>query len=92
MSRFRLNDLDEIILKVRDKISQRYIAEAVDAYRGGAYRASTISTWIAVTSDIISKIRELASQGDSNAKSIIELLDKAITTNNVPQLQKLENE
>jgi hypothetical protein len=92
MSRFRLNDLDEIILKVRDRISQQYIAEAVDAYRGGAYRASTISTWIAVTSDIISKIRELASQGDGNAKSIIELLDKAITTNNVPQLQKLENE
>ena len=91
MSKLRLNDLDELILMVRDKVSQLYIAEAVDAYRGGAYRAATISAWIAVTSDIIAKIRELASQGDNNANSTIRQLDSAIEANNLTQLQKIEN-
>lgn len=65
MKEVRLTDLDELALKVRDRMVRSYILEAIDAYRGGAYRSSIIATWIAVTFDIISKIRELAIQGEN---------------------------
>jgi hypothetical protein len=81
MNYVRLNDLDELILRVRDPKTKPYIAEAVNAYRGGAYRAAIISTWIAVAFDIISKIRELALQGDSCANKLVTELDKAISAN-----------
>jgi len=39
MKEVRITDLDELALKVRDRISRSYILEAIDAYRG-AYRSS----------------------------------------------------
>lgn len=92
MNSTKLTDLDELALMVRDRESSLYVGEAINAYRGGAYRASIISTWIAVVTDIISKIRELAAQGDANAIAQITAIDTAIQNNNVPQLQKIENE
>ena len=65
----RLTDLDELVLSVRDKTSQLYILEAVNAYRGGAYRAAIVSTWIAVVCDIINKILTLAKDGESDAEN-----------------------
>ncbi len=61
MNNLRLTDLDELVLTVRDKVSLSYILEAVNTYRAGAYRAAIVSTWIAVSYDIIAKIRELNS-------------------------------
>ena len=90
MKEVRLTDLDELALTVRDRIARSYILEAIDAYRVGAYRSSIVSTWIAVTFDIISKIRELANQGDKTAKDFIEDLDQAITTKQIRELQKIE--
>ena len=92
MNSTKLTDLDELSLTVRDRESSLYIGEAINAYRGGAFRASIISTWVAVVTDIISKLRELASQGDANASTQISSIDTAIQNNNVPQLQKIENE
>ena len=92
MNPIKLTDLDELSLMVRDRESSLYIGEAINAYRGGAFRASIISTWISVVTDIISKIRELAAQGNANAIAQITLIDTAIQNNNVPQLQKIENE
>lgn len=92
MNSSRLTDLDELSLTVRDRESSLYISEAINAYRGGAYRASIISSWIAVVTDIISKMRELASQGDANAKAQITSIDSAIQNKNVQQLQKIEND
>lgn len=92
MNHIRLTDLDELALTVREIKAKSYITEAIDAYRGGAYRAAIVSTWIAVTFDIISKIRELASQGDGAAKTIVEELDKAIVVKDVRKLQKLEDD
>jgi hypothetical protein len=92
MNHVRLTDLDELALTVRDRTSLSYIVEAINAYRGGANRAAIISTWIAVTSDIISKIRELASQSDPSAMALAKQLDTAIKSGNIPQLQKIENE
>ena len=53
MNHIRLTDLDELALSVREIKAKSYITEAIDAYRGGAYRAAIVSTWIAVTFDII---------------------------------------
>ncbi len=93
----RLHDLDELVLTVRNDISKSYILEGINAYKGGAYRSAIISTWIAITYDIISKIREIAEQGDPDAKNEIinfenhlELskTDKSV----IKKLQDFENE
>ena len=85
-----LIDLDELILKVRDQLSRRYYKEAIRSYQAGVYRAAIISTWIAVVYDIISKIRELQTQGDKAANKFITDLDKAVTNNTIPHLQAIE--
>ncbi len=90
MSVTRITDLDELALNVRERTSKSYIIEAINAYRGGAYRSAIISTWIAVSYDLIAKLRELASQGDAAAVSWIGNLDKAILNNQVKALQTLE--
>jgi len=92
MKEVRLTDLDELALKVRDRIARSYVLEAIDAYRGGAYRSSIVSTWIAVTFDIISKIRELANQGDRMAQKFISKLDQAIAAKQIRQLQNIEED
>ena len=61
----RLSDLNELALTVRDDISRAYIMESVVSYQTGNYRAAILSAWIAVTYDIISKLRELAAGNDS---------------------------
>lgn len=92
MKEVRLTDLDELAFKVRDRIARSYVLEAIDAYRGGAYRSSIVSTWISVTFDIISKIRELANQGDPMAQDFINKLDQAIATKQIRQLQNIEED
>jgi|LGVF01.1.fsa_nt_gb hypothetical protein len=87
-----LFDLDELILKVRDQLSRRYYTEAIRSYQAGAYRAAIVSTWIAVVYDIISKIRELQTQGDKAANLFITKLDKAVGDNNIPDLQAIEKD
>lgn len=59
--------LDDLVNQVRDPTSRPHLAEAIAAYNVGAYRAAIISTWVAVSLDITSKIRELADQGDAAA-------------------------
>ncbi len=67
----RLTDLDELVQNVKNITSKSYIIEAINAYRGGAYRAAIISVWIAVVCDIISKIRFLANKNDGDAGKLI---------------------
>lgn len=59
MNDINLTDLDELAQQVKDKRSRTYIVEAINAYRGGAYRAAIVATWIAVIYDILLKLREL---------------------------------
>ena len=91
MNTFGITDFDELILTVRNKISRAYIEEAINAYRSRAYKSAVISTWIAVTYDIIAKIRELASQGDKMALAFVADLDNAITNKNITQLSFIES-
>lgn len=90
MNSTRLTDLDELSLSVRDRASASYILEAISAYRGGAYRSAVISTWIAVSYDIISKIRELANKNDKSAIAFVKKLDENIKNKNIVQLQVIE--
>lgn len=80
-----LADIEALAVRCRSDQSKDYIAEAMQCYRAGAYRASIVSTWIAVVFDLIDKIRELAVSGDMTAKAIeakYETYIKQIEQNN----------
>ncbi len=86
-----LHDLDELALQTRNHTSRIYIQEAIAGYHIGTLRAATVSTWIAVNYDIISKIRELSNRGDNHARQFSETLDKAISGDSVRELEKIES-
>lgn len=86
-----LTDLDELVNKVRSRVSKIYVVEAVNAYRGGSNRAALISTWIAVTYDVIEKIKELSEGGDLAASQFVTELNNSITNKNIPKLQSIED-
>ncbi|MCC6678268.1 MAG: hypothetical protein IT436_14095 [Phycisphaerales bacterium] len=86
-----LTDLDELVMEVRDRTSRVYLQEAVAAYRGKAFRAAVVATWLAVVFDIISKMRELANQGDAEAKTQIERIDHATANTDIGAMQKIES-
>ena len=86
-----LADLDELVQRVRDTTSRSYLREAVAAYRAMAHRAAVVATWIAVTFDIIQKIRELAAQGDPKAVAEIKTIDTAIASGKPQQGQVIES-
>jgi hypothetical protein len=65
-----LADIEALTLSCRSEQSKEYVSEAVLCYRSGAYRATIVSTWIAVIFDLIDKIRELALSGDAAAKAM----------------------
>jgi hypothetical protein len=67
-------------------------SEALACYKAGANRAAIISTWIAVTFDIVDKLRELALAGDKAASDIIENFDEITAANDVPRAQRFERE
>ena len=65
-----LSDIEALAARCNSDQSKGYLSEAVICYRSGAYRASIVSTWIAVIFDLIDKIRELALNGDAAAKAL----------------------
>ncbi|HZZ93002.1 MAG TPA: hypothetical protein VFE23_10590 [Usitatibacter sp.] len=87
-----LSDLDELVLQCRDDRARSLIAEAVACYRGGAYRAAIVATWVAVCFDLIDKLRELSLAGDKEAEGIVADVEKTRRTNNLSRALKLERE
>ena len=87
-----LSDIDSLMLTVRDRESQRLIAEAVTAYRAGSLRSALVSTWISVTYDLISKTRELSSQGEAAPRAFVNELDKAVAQRDLRKMQLIENQ
>ena len=87
-----LADLDELVLKCRDEKSKQYIREAVSCYKSGAFRSAIVSTWIAVTFDILDKIKELALSGDKEAENQLETFEKARRQNDITNALKFERE
>ena len=89
--KLHLSDLDELVSKVINTESKKYLNEAVVSYRAGAYRSVLITTWIAVCVDIINKIRELSVEGDPVAKAIEDRLD-AIQPDDTLAMMNFEKE
>lgn len=77
------SDLDFLLLKVKNDISKELITEAITAYRAGALRSAILSTYIAVTHDIISKVRKLADVGDPEAKKLNKDIEGQINKNEI---------
>jgi hypothetical protein len=84
--------LEDLLNEVRDRESRRYLEEAVRAYNVGAFRAAIVVTWVAVAFDLISKIRQLAANGDAAANDFTRRLDQAIEGDNTGRLLTLERE
>ncbi|HFL2259954.1 hypothetical protein [Legionella pneumophila] len=84
-------DLDELSLQIRNFYVKKYIIEAINSYRGGSYRASIISTWIAVCVDVIEKIKELAEENDGQAKELKSDLD-SIKSDDFKKMLSFEKE
>ncbi len=72
-----LIDLDELVSECPDPRSRKYIREAVQCYKAGAYRSSVVACWIAVVFDLVDKIREIGAAGDLAAQQTIATFDKA---------------
>lgn len=87
-----LSDLDELVLKCRDEKSRSYIKEAVGCYRAGAFRSAIVSTWIAVTFDLIDKIRELSLTGDREASDQLTAFERARASNDISTSLKFEKD
>ena len=87
-----LRDLDELLLSVRDSQTRSYMAEALIAHRMGANRLATVGVWTAVSYDILSKLRELKSEGDAQASAFIDRFDKFVLSNNTSELLKAERD
>jgi hypothetical protein len=68
------------------------LQEAVDCYRVGAYRASVITTWIAVAYDLVDKLRELAISGEKKAEKWISNHDANQQKRDTEALLKAERE
>ena len=86
-----LRDLRDLALRVRDAKSRDNILEAITCYEAAAYRASIAAVWTAVAYDLISKILELAQEGDAAAKVFEATFNNARENNNVEKLLSIEN-
>jgi hypothetical protein len=69
-------DLDELIVRCRDKSSRKFIQEAVSCYKAGAFRSCIVSTWNAVVFDFLHKLRELELFGDGEASILLREFDE----------------
>ena len=87
-----MHALEDLYNEVRDPATKPRVREAIDAYNAGAFRSAIISTWVAVSLDLVAKIRELADQSDGAAVAWRDALDAAITVGDKQKLQKIEAE
>lgn len=87
-----LSDLDELVLKCRDEKARNYIKEAVSCYKSGAFRSAIVSTWIAVSFDIIDKLKDLSLGGDKEAEKQLEDFEKARKAGDIAKSLKFERD
>jgi len=86
----RLADLDELVLRCRDKSTKEYIQEAVACYRAGAFRSCIVSTWNAVVFDFIHKLRQLEQTGHRNAKQKLEEFEELRAKQDISKMLAFE--
>lgn len=85
-----LADLDELVLACESPVSAEYLDEAVACYRGGAYRAAIVATWVAVTYDYLYKLNQLNLTSDKEARKQLEKWEQARAAPDWKESQKLE--
>jgi hypothetical protein len=86
----RLIDLDELIIRCKEEITQDYIKEAVACYKAGAFRSCIISTWNAVVFDYLNKLRQLELTGDNQAKQELQNFQNYSSLKNYYKLWEFE--
>lgn len=87
-----LSDLDELVLNCRDEKAKSYIKESVSCYKSGAFRSAIVSTWIAVSFDIIDKLKDLALTGDKEAEKQLEEFEKARQAGDIARSLRFERD
>jgi hypothetical protein len=92
VSRERLADLDELVLRCRNEQAQQLISEAVACYHAGAYRYAIVATWNAIVFDFIRKLQDLELTGDKNARQKLEQLERMRFANDVKAALDFERE
>ena len=85
-------ELDELIVRCRDKLAKKFIQEAVACYRVGAYRSSIVSVWNAVVFDFLHKLRELELLGNGEATSLLQKFEKLSLEKKVKELWQFESD
>jgi hypothetical protein len=84
-------DLDELILRCRDKQAKKFIQEAVACYRAGAFRSCIVATWNAVVFDFLHKLRELELLGNGEAANLLKEFENLSSTSKLRELWQFES-
>lgn len=87
-----ITDLDLLVSQVLNPNSRQYALEAIACFRAGSYRAAILSTWVALTYDLIHKIRDIASIEGGSAQLFIETFDTNVENETLDKLLKVERE
>ena len=85
-------DLDELIVRCRDKLAKKFIQEAVACYRAGAYRSCIVATWNAIVFDFLHKLRDLELLGNGEATNILQNFKKISSERKFKELWQFESE
>lgn len=83
-------DLEELASLGYDERLQPLVAEAIHCYRGGAYRACIVTTWVALVYDFLYKMNELAEKGQLDAKKLVSDFEKHQTNRDYKKLLEFE--
>lgn len=90
-----VRELEQLLTEVRNPDARTLVAEAYRCYNAGAFRAAISSTWTAVTTDLITKITQLADEGEGKADIVRKQVSAAqvdgVTPEGVKQMQAVEN-
>jgi len=85
-------DLDELIVRCRDKLAKKFIQEAVACYRAGAYRSCIVATWNAIVFDFLHKLRELKLLENGEATDILQNFEKISSEMDFKELWQFESD
>lgn len=87
-----MKSLEELYLSCKNKSSRVHILEAINCYKGGAYRACIVAAWIALVYDFIEKLNELALAKDGEAIKLQKEIENNRINNNIDYFLKFERE
>lgn len=89
-----MSDLETLLTQVWNQETRPLAEEAWRCYNAGAIRASIAATWSAVAADIITKLIQLAEEGDGDAATfrteVVTAQEKGLAPDGVRDMQKIE--